>query len=145
AIASVAEAIESVETMRGALRRTELRTTYLAAVQKYFDVYIDLLYRRGAVAQAFEMSERAHARSLLEGLAASAAKISKGVDPALLARRRAIQSDLNAKETYRAQLITAPGANSGRIAAASRDITRLVDEWTSLQAKIRATSPAFAA
>ncbi|MBZ5556043.1 MAG: CHAT domain-containing protein [Acidobacteriia bacterium] len=145
AIGSIAAAVESVETMRGAIQRNDLRTSYLSTVRGYFDLYIDLLRRKGSAAASFEMSERARARTLLDGLAESASQIRKGVDPRLLARQRAVQAELNAKEAYRAQIALKDGEESPRALAAGRDVKRLLDEWSDARAKIRAASPAYAA
>jgi CHAT domain-containing protein len=112
-------------------------------VRSYFDLEVDLLQQHGSTAAAFEANERARARSLLDGLAESAAKIEKGVEPALLARQWHVQTALTAKENYRAQILGADGENGPRVAAADRDITRLIDEWDSVQAEIRAKSPAY--
>jgi CHAT domain-containing protein len=142
AIASIESAIASVEALRGNIQRSEMRTSYLATVRSYFDLYIDLLQRQGNAAAAFAISERARARTLLEGLAESATKIEKGVDAGLLARLRRAQAAINAKDSYRSQLQAADG-DPARVAAATREIARLVDDWNDLRAKIRAASPAY--
>src|SRR5262249_31642165 len=126
AIAAIAAATAGVETMRGALQRSELRTSYLAKVRSYFDLQIDLLQQKGAAAGAFAVAERGRARTLLDGLAESAAKIRKGADPALLARQRTVQAQLNAKESYRAQVALRDGETSARAAAVARDVAKLV-------------------
>jgi len=143
AIQSIAGAIASVEATRGAIVRSELRTSYLATVRSYFDLYVDLLGRRGSSAAAFEMSERAHARTLLEGLAESASKIHKGVDPELLARQRRLQAELNAKENVRVQAALRDGDKSPGVLLLSRQIERLLEQWQDGQAQIRAASPAY--
>jgi CHAT domain-containing protein len=143
AIASIAEVTNGVETARSVIQRSELRTSYLATVHRYFDLHIDLLQQQGASAAAFEMSERARARSLLDGLAESRAKIQKGVDPELLARQRTVQAQLNAKENYRAQVALRDGPASARATALGRDIARLLEEWNGLRARIRSSSPAY--
>jgi len=145
AVASIAAATDSVETMRGAIQRSELRTSYLSTVRRYFDLHIDLLQQQGATGAAFEMSERARARTLLDGLAESASKIQKGVDPQLLARQRAVQAELNAKEIYRAQIAVKDGERSARAIAVSRDIERLLEQWNEVRAKLRGSSPAYSA
>jgi CHAT domain-containing protein/Tfp pilus assembly protein PilF len=143
AIQSVGGAVASVEAMRGSIVRSEFRTSYLAAVRSYFDLHVDLLARRGSASAAFEMSERGRARTLLEGLAESASKIKKGVDPALLARQRALQAQLNAKESLRAQVALANGEKSARALALGREIELLLGQWKDIEAQIRAASPAY--
>src|SRR5262249_13833134 len=123
--------------------RNDLRTSYLAAVRSYFDLYIDLLQQRGSIEAAFEMSERARARTLLDGLAESASKIGKGVDPELLARQRRVQADVNAREAYRAQTAIAEGQKGPHATAAARDVERLLDELADVDAAIRVSSPAY--
>ncbi len=144
ALASIAAVTTSVETARNAIQRSELRTSYVATVRGYFDLQIDLLQQQGESAAAFETSERARARTLLDGLAESAAKIRKGVDPELLARQRTVQAQLNAKENYRVQVALRDGETSPRATALGRDIERLLDEFNGIRAKIRSTSPAYA-
>src|SRR5207244_10058199 len=104
---------------------SELRTSYLATVRRYFDLFIELTQQKGATAEAFEASERSHARTLLEGIAESAAKIRKGIDPDLLERQRSLQAELNAQESYRAQLVLNEGEKSTRAAAARSEERRV--------------------
>ena len=145
ALAAIRRAIDNVETMRGSIARSDLRTSYLAAVRSYYDFYVDLLQKRGDHAAAFEVSERARARALLEGLAEAAAKIEKGADPALLAKERAVQRALNAKETYRAEVAAREGEQSAAARVVAADIDRLLEQWTSIRAQVRAASPAYSA
>ena len=144
AIGSIAAVTSGVEDARRSIQRSELRTSYLATVRRYFDLHIDLLQQQGQSAAAFEMSERARARSLLDGLAESASKIRKGVDPELLARQRTVQAQVNAKENYRAQVALRDGETSARAVALERDISRLLEEWNEIRGKIRSASPAYA-
>jgi CHAT domain-containing protein/tetratricopeptide (TPR) repeat protein len=143
AIGSIAAVTSGVEDARSSLQRSELRTSYLATVRQYFDLHIDLLQQQGQSAAAFEMSERARARSLLDGLAESASKIRKGVDPELLARQRAVQAQVNAKANYRAQVALRDGEASPRATALGRDLVRLLEEGNEIRAKIRSSSPAY--
>jgi CHAT domain-containing protein/Tfp pilus assembly protein PilF len=145
AVQAISLVVDRVEGMRGSMARSDLRTSYLAAVRSYYDMYVDLLQQRGDAAAAFEVSERARARALLEGLAESAAKIAKGADPRLLATQRAVQRELNAKETYRAEVALRDGRDSAAARAVEADIERLLAQWTSIRAQLRKDSPAYAA
>jgi tetratricopeptide (TPR) repeat protein len=144
AIASISTAIEIVETMRGSIARSELRTSYLATVRSYFDLHIELLQRSGQTAAAFGVSEQSRARTLLESLAESASKIRKGVSSELLARERSLQAQVNAKEIYRGQVVAKEGEKSARAVALTKEVARLLDEWKDAKAKVRAASPAYA-
>jgi CHAT domain-containing protein len=145
ALASIRRVVDRVEAMRGTFARSDLRTSYLAAMRSYYDLYVDLLQQRGEAAAAFEVSERARARALLEGLAESAVKIAKGVDPALLEKQRAIQRNLNAKEAYRAELALRDGDRSPAVRAAATQVEHLVEQLTAVLGQIRTASPAYAA
>ena len=129
--------------MRGRIARSELRGSYLATVRSYFDLRVDLLQQRGRTADAFAVSEGSRARTLLEGLAESRSKISKGVDPQLLARQRGVQAELNAREAYRAQVALKDGDKSPRALAVGKDIDRLLEDLSQVRAAIRAVSPAY--
>lgn len=134
-----------VEQTRSAIVRSELRTSYLATVRRYFGLYIELLLENGSTETAFEVSERSRARTLLEALAESGSKIRKGIDPELLRRLREVQAELNAKEAWRAQLALKEGEKSARVVAVSDRIERLLDELKEIETRIRVTSPAWAA
>jgi len=140
---AAAESTRIVEGTRGTMINAHLRTSYLATVRKYFALQIDLLQQQGSSAAAFEVSERGRARTLLEGLAESATRIRKGVDPQLLARQRTVQAALNAKEAYRARIVSADGEKNPRAIAAQADIARLIDEWNATEAEIRRNSPEY--
>ena len=147
AIASIAEAVDLVEAEGGTIARPDLRSSYLAVVRRYYDLYIELLLQGGdeasASSAAFRVSERARSRALLEGLAESAAQIRKGIDPGLAERERSVQAEINAREAYRARV-----AGSGKTAEAEnakREINALIESWRMIQAEIRRSSPAYAA
>ena len=43
---NITAALEIVETIRGKIASTDLRSSYFSTVQQYYDLYIDLLMRR---------------------------------------------------------------------------------------------------
>ena len=139
---SIADAIRSVESMRGNIVRKELRTSYLATMRNYFDLQIELLQQQGRAAEAFEVSEHGRARTLLEGLAESAAKVSKGVDRNLVIERRNIQAQLNGKENYRVQLASQPNQGA-RVQATTAEIDNLLVRLRDVEANIKKVSPAY--
>ena len=145
ALDSISHAIGIVETTRESIARTELRTSYFTTVGEYYDLQIELLQKRGRTADAFNASERARARTLLESLAESGTKIRKGVDPELLERERVLRAELNAKDLYRAQVSLKEGERSAHVVALSGSIDQLLDQWKAVEAKIRASSPAYSA
>ena len=147
----IEDVIKIVEDIRTKVTSQELRTSYFASVQKYYQFYIDLLMQlhkkdpsQGYDALALNASERARARSLLDLLAEAHADIRTGVEPNLLAREQSLQQKLDALEKHRLEGVT---RNSIATPAAEneQEISALLEEYQQVQAKIRATSPRYAA
>jgi tetratricopeptide (TPR) repeat protein len=145
------KAIELTESLRVKTLRQELRASYLASRQGEYEQYADLLMdlheqqpNAGYATAAFEVSERGRARSLLETLAEARADIRQGVDAALLAEEGKLADRIRLKEQQRAQL-----AENSRAAkqteALAKEIGDLLNEYQSLQARIRASSPRYSA
>src|SRR5262249_1441419 len=96
-------ALKIVEALRTKVIGPELRASYFASVQDYYEFYIDLLIQSHQLdtsksygRAALEASERARAPSLLEMLIEARADIRQGADPALLERERSLLGQLNA-------------------------------------------------
>jgi hypothetical protein len=128
------------ETLRAGLSSEQLRASYFASVQGYYELYLDILMKmhdrnreKGFNAEALQVTERARARSLLDLLNEAGANIRQGIEPALLDRERELQQLLGAK---------APDA---QIAQLGSEIEQLTGEFQAVQARIRATSPRYAA
>lgn len=67
--ARILEALDIAESLRGEAPIQALRTSYLATRHAYYEFAVDLLMQMGLDAEAWEVSERARARSLLESVA----------------------------------------------------------------------------
>lgn len=148
ALIEAAGAVKITETVRTRVASQELRASFFAAVQQYYELYADLLMRRhaedptgGHDAAALAVSERARARSLLDLLAEARADIRRGVDPKLLARERALQQRLNASAENYATI------DSGRRdeAQIAKEVAALTSELDETRAEIRRVSPRYAA
>ncbi len=144
-------AIEIAESLRAGLGSQELRASYFASVQKYYDLYIEVLMKihedgpnRGSDAEALRVSERARARSLLDLLNESGADIRQGVEKSLLERERELQELLSAKAARQTQLRLAKAPQS-QIDEISAEIQKLAAEYQTVQSRIRTTSPRYAA
>jgi CHAT domain-containing protein/tetratricopeptide (TPR) repeat protein len=149
--AQVAAALELTESLRTKVAVQELRSSYFASVQDYYSLDTDLLmqlHRRnpagGFDVLAFQTSERARARSLLETLAEARADIRSGVDPALLARERGLQQQLNSKEQARMQLLSRKHTPE-QAAAADKELRELAAQYQELRAQIKKNNPRYAA
>ncbi len=143
-------ALDLVEALRARIRAEDLRASFLASKQSDYEFYIDLLMRlserqppAGYEAQAFEASERARGRNLLDVLAAARADIRQGVDPSLLDRQQALQRQINAKERARMRFVS--GKQIDKATAMEKELRSLLAEYQELKAQIRDRSPGYAA
>jgi tetratricopeptide (TPR) repeat protein len=148
---TIEQAIGIVESMRADIRIQDLRASYFASRQKYYESYIVILLEQrnqnpaaGFEAAAFAASERARARSLLELLTESRADIRQGVDSSLLERERSLQRQLNAKAAAQFALLNRKHTPA-QAEAFAKEISSITTEYEELRAQIRARSPRYAA
>ena len=151
ALQSIQAAIVIVEDIRGQLVDPDARTSYFASVQSYYKLQVDLLMElhkknpnQGYAAQAFNVTERSKARTLLELLTESKADIRTGVDPQLLQQEQDIQRQLTALDKRRIELANA-STNKEQIATLESQRETLQTQYRTLQSQIRTTSPKYAA
>jgi CHAT domain-containing protein/tetratricopeptide (TPR) repeat protein len=151
ALADIRRSLEIVENLRGDIGSLDLRASYVASVRDRHDLEIELLTRlderepsRGYVALAFEASERARARSLLDGLTEARAGIRVGVDATLVDRERALLEELNVRALRLARVPLDVAHQKERDALTSQ-IDALTGDSRDLEAQIRTASPAYAA
>ncbi|MBD2357577.1 tetratricopeptide repeat protein [Tolypothrix sp. FACHB-123] len=144
-------AIAILENIRTKVTSQDLRTSYFASVQRYYEFYIDLLMRlhkqqpsQGYDALALQASERARARTLLELLKEANADIRQGVDPQLLAAEQNLQQQLDALEKRRLKLLSGKHTPS-QAQNLEQETAAVLAQYRQLQAQIRATSPRYAA
>ena len=147
ALGQMEKAIEVIESLRTELVSPELRASFFTEAQEMYRFYIFLLEQiqrttpgSGNAARAFEASERARARSLLELLSEIRADLRQGVDEKLVNRERLLASQVNAK----AQSLQ--GARTPEAAASLRQELNVLETALQLtQAEIRKASPGYAA
>ncbi|MEK7829985.1 MAG: CHAT domain-containing tetratricopeptide repeat protein, partial [Acidobacteriota bacterium] len=146
----IEDTLNIVESLRTKVASQELRASYFATVQKYYDFYIELLMRmngrqvgKGFSGEALQVSERARARSLLEILSESNAGIREGVDAALLERERTLHHQLSGKADALARLY-ASRPTPEQIAAAKKEVDDLTAQYNAARAEIRQASPRYA-
>ncbi|MHC5913510.1 MAG: CHAT domain-containing tetratricopeptide repeat protein [Nostoc sp.] len=144
-------AIEIIEQLRTKIASQELRTSYFATVQGYYQFYIDLLMQlhkkdpsKGYDALALHMSERSRARVLLELLTEANAKIRTGVNPQLLAEEQNLEQQLDARDQLRQELLNKKAPTTA-IQNLEKEIADLRSQYQELQTKIRTSSPKYAA
>ncbi|HEX7316926.1 MAG TPA: CHAT domain-containing protein [Pyrinomonadaceae bacterium] len=149
ALARMEESVRISESLRAKVTSQTLRTSYFASVQERYRFYIDILMQaharqpdKGFSDAAFQISERARARSLLELLNEGRVDIRQGVDPGLLERERTLQRSLGSKAEYQMRLLS---RDSGVEAAeVEGDLRRLTTEYEEVLSRIREQSPNYA-
>jgi CHAT domain-containing protein len=144
-------ALELVEKLRTRVSSQQLRATFFASVQQFREFYIDLLMRLHKEnpslhldAAAFNASETGRARSLLELLSEANAEIHHGVDPELLKRKRSLEESI-ADKADRQMRLWKENPTEDQTTAAAKEIAALTTEYEQVEARIRDTSPRYAA
>src|SRR6266542_3203422 len=148
---NIEQAVGLIESLRTNVVSQELRASYFASRQEFFETYIDVLmqmHKQNPAATvdavALAVSERARARSLLELLKEPRADIRQGVDGSLLERERSLQQRLNAMAAAQISLLNRKHTPE-QADAAAKEIAAITDEYEEVQAQIRARSPRYAA
>ncbi|MEG4440975.1 CHAT domain-containing protein [Microcoleus sp. AT9_B5] len=151
ALTDIETSIKIIENLRTKITNHELRISYFATVQDYYQFYIHLLMelhktnpKSGYDRKALEASESSRARTLLELLQEANADIRQGVAPELLQRERNLQQELDALETRRIETISRPNYTPAEKAELDQKRQTLLGQYQDIQAQIRSTSPRYA-
>ena len=138
-------AIDVIEALRTKVGSYDLRASYFASVRQLYELYIDVLMElnskqphEGFDVLAFEASERARARSLLEMLGSARVGVREQVDPQLLARERELRQQLNEKAEEKLRLQS--GSGNGASSDIDREIDKLTKWYEEVRAQVRAVS-----
>ena len=143
--ARIEHALDILDATGAGAGSAETRMLFAASHRKSYDLAIDLAMRLHDSAQAFELSERARARTFVDLIRGSRLDIRQGVDSMLIERERKIQESLNEKQERLARLAVGTSGNVGPLAQAKKEIDNLVESYQSVEAEIRRTSPRYAA
>jgi CHAT domain-containing protein/tetratricopeptide (TPR) repeat protein len=140
-----AQAINTLEEQTAHLGGSEeLRSGFRARHSSIYGDYIDLLLSQRQPELAFEALERSRAQGLISMLNAARIDVHNGVDAGLLARKRSLSADLQAKSNRRIELLT--GSHSkDQIATVENEIAKLRGQTQEAEEQIRAKSPGYAA
>jgi CHAT domain-containing protein len=143
--------LTTIESVRVNLKSQSLRTSFFASARKYYELYIDVLMRLhqqhpadGFDTAALQASENARARSLLELLMEANAQIRQGVDVSLVEREQNVRQAISVKAEQQMRLLSAKHTEEDA-KNISQDLDALATEYEGIQAKIRQTSPRYAA
>nr|MDJ0555969.1 CHAT domain-containing protein [Microcoleaceae cyanobacterium MO_207.B10] len=147
----IEKSLEIIEDLRTKIVATDLRTSYFASVNFYYQFYIDLLMQlhkqnpnKGYDAKALHANERRRARSLLELLTEANANIRQGVNPKLLNQEKTILQKFDATEKRRLELVRSD-YKPEQLEKIKQQLATLQTEYQQLQTQIKQTSPGYAA
>lgn len=143
------EALRIVESLHRGIGNEELRSSYFASVQKFYEAHIDLLMAlhlkhpsAGYDGAAFQASERARARNLLDALGNVRGNIRQGADPVLLERERYTRQRLNVKAAQQTRLLGGKH-HQAEVDVLSKEISTLTNEYEQIEAFIKTQSPRY--
>lgn len=151
ALREVEAALETIETLRYRLASPELQASFFAAQREAFEVQAGALvelHRRqpaeGFDWRAFQVSERARARSLVDLLEAGGAQISTEIsEPILLKQRQELRRRLNLKAD-RQRRAPRPGPASAGKEVLESEIVELQRQLDLLEGRLRQGDPRYA-
>jgi CHAT domain-containing protein/Tfp pilus assembly protein PilF len=156
ALAKNQEAIRIVESLRTNVSSRQLRTSYFATQENYYELDIDLHMqlsqrekRTEHFAAALEANEKSRARVLLEAL--NEAGVGRDVqtentDPrfsSMIEERLKLLSLLAGKSQSRTQLLNGQHSAS-QIAELNKELAELSDKYDELDSRLRNQNPKFA-
>jgi CHAT domain-containing protein len=148
--AEVEAALAIAEDLRTKVVSGELRASYYATVQGYYLLDLDILMQLhklqpadGYDVRAYQVGERARARSFLDLLSESRIDIRHGVSQELLERERALRQLLGKKAELQVQLVNSK-ATEKQIAQTEKELRSLTADFQEVQAQIRQQSPNYA-
>ncbi|MBO0784087.1 MAG: tetratricopeptide repeat protein, partial [Ktedonobacteraceae bacterium] len=148
---NIESALNIIESLRTEVVSPELRSSYFATTQDYYEFSIDLIMQlhrlhpdRGYDREALQTAERARARSLLDGLAEARLEIRSGADPALVERERELGQLLSAKTERKIRLLNGKHTEQ-QATEVAKEIEALTTQYQELEAEIRAKSPRYSA
>ncbi|WRH68497.1 MAG: CHAT domain-containing tetratricopeptide repeat protein [Planktothrix sp. GU0601_MAG3] len=150
AIAQIETALTIVEDLRTKINSQDLRASFLASKQDYYQFYIDLLMQlnqqqpnQGWDGKALQISERAKARSLLDILAQAQGEVTSGIDPQLLTKKQTLKQKLSTLEEQRVKLLSQPHTNQQK-QELNQEIEILLQDYSQVLDTIRVNNPHYA-
>jgi len=143
------QSIGITEDMRRVSTSRDLTAAFSASVHDRYEKYVECLMRkhgaspnRGFAALAFEVSERARARSLAQLLHATQARLAPGLDPELAEREKTLRLSLRVKEDDKVALLGTTYKKE-ELAALEDELSRLRAEYRLITEAIRERYPSY--
>lgn len=143
ALSHINRSLRLIEELRQNVGSPDFRATYFSAVEKHYDLGIDILMQlerarpgEGFATAALLLSEKSRARSLIDLLAESPGALRQGVSKELVDRERELAGLLRSLAQYEWDLsLTKTDANESAEVAAQ--MTQLRSEYQQVQTQLR--------
>jgi CHAT domain-containing protein len=143
ALGKINQAIQYIESSRNNVLNEDLRMSLFASKQDYYQLKIEILMQLGNEEAAFETSEAARARTLVELLNEANVDIRQGVDLRLLAEEQELRQKLQAIEDQRVNLLGREHTQS-QVDELTSESDHVLSELAKKVSQIRDISPAYA-
>ncbi|MCT0254291.1 CHAT domain-containing protein [Synechocystis sp. CS-94] len=149
AMTEIEKAIYLLENLRQTIGSDDLRSSFLASKQDYYQFYIDLLMEQhqkypdqGWDGKALLVSESAKARSLLDILAQTPGKLTKGIAPKLLGQKETIERQLNTLQENKIKLYSS-NYDPNQQAELDQTMAELLQQYDQVLGQIERESPNY--
>jgi CHAT domain-containing protein/tetratricopeptide (TPR) repeat protein len=150
ALEQINAAITIIEDLRTKISSQDLRTSFFATKQDYYQFKTDLLMQlhqqspeKGYNKQALETADRGRARSLIELLTEAGVTLQPTIESAtLIPQERQLQQSLRQVEQQRVILLSSNHTPT-QVAALDQQSDTLVAQLQDLTTRLRATNPAY--
>ncbi|HEY6806995.1 MAG TPA: CHAT domain-containing protein [Pyrinomonadaceae bacterium] len=144
-------AIQTVESLRTGVTSYQLRASYFANQQNYYQLNVELtmmLYQKTRdpqyLTRAIEASEESRARSLLDTLSESHFNITLAADQELLQQKQRLEKKIETKSEARTQLLSKT-PNVEELRTLDNELTALIDDANYVRNLINVKNPKYAA
>ncbi len=146
----IEDALRVAESLRTDVENRDLRVSYSASVYQWHELHVDILmrlrqsHRAGPFGvRAFEATEQARARSLLESLTEAEVDLRTGIDHDLLERELLVNKAFDEWANRNSQFIASGGKT--QTAGLAEEYRELEYRYNQVEAEIRSKSPRYAA
>jgi CHAT domain-containing protein/uncharacterized protein HemY len=142
--------MQITESIRSGPASTDLSTAFSATVHDRYQTYIDCLMRlhsekpeQGFAVRAFETSELARARSLVELLRTTQIKPVEGMDEKLAEQERSLNQAIRAKEDSRIALLAGTSYKKADLEVLNSELAKLEEEYKNVVTVIQTRYPTY--
>lgn len=141
----LSEAVALAEAGRGLQSGEDVRVGYLEDNRRFFVQLAELRQRRGDAEGAFEVSERAHARVLLDVLGTDLPDPRERVDSKAIARQSELRARLASVQSALSRAASAEEWKFSTVDSLRRVLDSVMNDYRAVREEIGARDPAWAA